>query len=1257
MKSHRLRIIGTMAVGLLAVLAVSGVTHAAGTFAPTITFETSTTRATAHPDARITIDNSASDENIKDLSLKLPEGFWGSLAAVDSKCSQDDAEEGACDEESRVGTVTATAEIEDGDTHAKGVLSGGIYLTDAFAGNNDPAGISVVVRAKVGGVDLGNVIVNGRVSAVYGTTPATGPIGAPGQLVGLETRVTDIPQEITDSHGRTVSYKLNEMRLDLVSHLEDSADAEYTPPLLTNPSVCGSYAVTADATPYGGGSSQELSDDYDVTNCDDAQFNPSISNAFSDAIIPAASTEGVISTVSLPETPGQPFESSSFDSVFVRMPPSIGANYPSFGAPGDKCSGASATAMAGSVWFSPANCSATGVSGRPQAKIGELTLETPMLPTPIKGNVYFVNKVPLPWLGVDVNDSIPGNPKGINFAFAGVTGLGQIDPQCDALTNTSGFCQDAVTIQFFGLPDAPASKIVLNLDMGDRTKPGGGTLSGQPLQMGDSDNTCQPEAELLAEFTGHSGGLISRAETHQFSDCPAHTVEPTTGPWGQETDDNTPTFGFNYIGSAGTVWCGVDTLSVNPTDCTGGTSFTSGALTEGAHQMFVGDSADPGDGAGDGLVRGFAVNTEEPRDSTVPTTTLSSVPATFDDTTPSFTFHASESSDFQCSLDGGAFLPCGSAVGTDDESYTLPDEDALDASDETHTFAVRAEDAAGNVDLTPATASFKVEIPFAPTTSIDLTTKVARAHPEMTVTIDNLSHEDIKDYTLAMPDGFFGALTGVQFQCELADVDNGSCGAGSKIGTVTATAVIDRSTVMTSGDVYMTKPRELGDPAGLAIIVKPKLQDVTFDPIAVTARLKVRGQAEGVDALTVDIPQSATSTIGEVSEFDMRKIVLHLEDNPAAPQPLLTNPSGCDAKSFEVSYKGYDDSTENYPIAYQAENCASLGFAPQLSITQKNSDTGGVPGDSSNAKIVNVDFNATLTADPAGAGIKGTSLLLPRPLTIDVGHLPFSCQPDEAAIGACPLSSSIGTATALSPLLGKALTGNVYVLKSNTSLPKLLIALRGDINIDLTASNSFDYTNGDPQIRTTFDTIPDAPISSFSMQINRFLRTWNDACKTPPTAWSIVGSMGAYNGASSAVNIPLSFDCPQAFNPTFSDKFKNSKSKSTYSATVNAQSGKKLKKVTIKLPKGVSFISKAFSKKKIAKYVTVKANGKKLKTKCFKKKGSNKFEIGFCGKKVSTVSISFKKGSLKSKTKKKNLKFSVTVTDSDNKKRTAVDIG
>ncbi len=85
----------------------------------------------------------------------------------------------------------------------------------------------------------------------------------------------------------------------------------------------------------------------------------------------------------------------------------------------------------------------------------------------------------------------------------------------------------------------------------------------------------------------------------------------------------------------------------------------------------------------------------------------SSPPATFIDSGPSgpvdqtsatFTFHGSEADDsFHCSLDGSAWAPC-----TSPQTYS-------GLADGARTFQVRSVNAAGEVDPTPASASFTVE--------------------------------------------------------------------------------------------------------------------------------------------------------------------------------------------------------------------------------------------------------------------------------------------------------------------------------------------------------------------------------------------------------------------------------------------------------------------------------------------------------------------------------------------------------------------
>ena len=82
------------------------------------------------------------------------------------------------------------------------------------------------------------------------------------------------------------------------------------------------------------------------------------------------------------------------------------------------------------------------------------------------------------------------------------------------------------------------------------------------------------------------------------------------------------------------------------------------------------------------------------------TTLVSGPPGVTTNASPSFAFTSPDpAATFQCSLDEGVFAACASP-------FTAQ---PLAAGD--HSFAVRAIDAAGNADPTPATASFQVQLP------------------------------------------------------------------------------------------------------------------------------------------------------------------------------------------------------------------------------------------------------------------------------------------------------------------------------------------------------------------------------------------------------------------------------------------------------------------------------------------------------------------------------------------------------------------
>lgn len=1254
--SPRARAIFVGLIALVTVLvATAGSPRAAGTFDPKVTFEVSTTQATAHPDARITIDNTASSEKLKAVTLNLPKGFWGSLAAVETKCSYDDAAAGNCDPSTKVGTVKASAKVDDSDV----VLRGDVFLTTPgdVGGHDysgiDPAWLSVKIVPNVGGVTSfdpiitpGRVIVRNRALPVPKSGAVTGPESIQTQIGGIDG-YPDIPASVTDSNTRTINFALQKIAVDLKSNLSASAPLQ---PLLTNPSSCGVNPVSASFTGWEDGTAPGVTDasgPFTVTGCDKVKFRPSsVDVSLTDPTVNTAT--GVHGDIQFPDN------SASIASAKIVMPPNVSFN--SLGSAFNSAymcpaSSASTSPVDPNPYFIPSQCTVA------ENQIGTATIYSPLVSTPLKAKVMFISRGSTPSIAIYADSTTDGgsgtNPKGMSIAVLGINSVKDPAPDCPV----SDGCPQALQTEMRVIPDAPVSRIVFDIDYSPDTPR---TLADSKiLKVGTpGDPSCTPYTDFTAEFTSNSSTnppgntpvTASHVVPQTLSGCDAHAFSIdglTTDASVNLASTATPSFAFSpdniycAFGSVSIIYSAADT-------CTTPASPESNVPT-GVNSFIV--SPDQGEIAYRRYSKQTPLTLPE-TDTTAPTglnfTDQPTDPTS--DTTPSASYTATGASAFQCSLDGGAYLPCGTgSSGT----YTVPDSQELIPGDATHTIAVRASDDAGNVSA-PESASFKVAVPFNPTFDVALSTTAARQHPAMDVTITSGSHEDLKNLSLSLPDGFLGGLTGVQTLCPIATANVSACTAASEVGTVETAAIVDESTVRLPGKVYMTEPIQVGDPAGLYVDIPAKLQDVDMGHVTVPIRLNVRGQAQGIDTFATNLPTGIdpNNGIDAHTDFDLRSIAIKLRDNPLAPQPLLTNPSQCGAGAFTAGFTGTGDTTVTKSVPFQAANCSALGFAPNLSITQVERATGGPPGPSDNIRRAIIDLSASLTADPAGSGIRAVNLTMPHPITIDVQRLPFPCTDEQAALKACPASAAVGNVTAISPLLPTPLTGLVYILKSQTSLPRLLVALRGVIDVDLIATNSFVNVN---QIVTNFANLPDVPLSSFTMNVNGFLTTRSDSCDYGPDEWNVVGTLGGQNGASTGVNIPLKFDCPGAYGPVYSAKFKNrGKKNSKLWVTVQSQTGKKLKKVKIRLAKNLYLNRAVFkSHRRMARLVRVTIDGKRLRTKCYKYRTKSILDIGLCGHKRSEVKVTFGTGSLISRTKTKKPKLKVTVTDSSNKRKMA----
>ena len=165
---------------------------------------------------------------------------------------------------------------------------------------------------------------------------------------------------------------------------------------------------------------------------------------------------------------------------------------------------------------------------------------------------------------------------------------------------------------------------------------------------------------------------------------------------------------------------------------------------------------------------------------------------------------------------------------------------------------------------------------------------------------------------------------------------------------------------------------------------------------------------------------------------------------------------------------------------FQASSCASLGFAPKLSLTLK----GGTRRSDHPALHSSVSY--PYPSGPGYANIGKAVVTLPPSEFIDNAHIENPCTRVQFNANACPPGSILGYAKATTPLLDEPLQGPVY-FRSNGGerlLPDVVADLGGLFHITLIGKVDTATPKTNPRLRTTFDQLPDAPVSSFTLNLN-----------------------------------------------------------------------------------------------------------------------------------------------------------------------------
>jgi hypothetical protein len=295
-----------------------------------------------------------------------------------------------------------------------------------------------------------------------------------------------------------------------------------------------------------------------------------------------------------------------------------------------------------------------------------------------------------------------------------------------------------------------------------------------------------------------------------------------------------------------------------------------------------------------------------------------------------------------------------------------------------------------------------------------------------------------------------------------------SCPANSEIGSTIVGAGVGVPLTWVPGKVYLAGPYK-GAPLSMVVISPAKVGPYDLGVITVRTALKVDPVTAQATAVSDPFPQ-----IFQGIPVRVRDIRLNVD------RPNFTlNPTSCAPKQITAHVTGTggdlpstaDDTGVDLAERFQAADCASLPFKPKLSFRLFGGTHRGA----------HPKFTATLKARPGDANIGGASVALPHSEFLDQAHIKTVCTRVQFAADQCPAGSVYGFAKAITPLFDEPLQGPVYLRSSSHQLPDLVASLEGPASrpVKVELSGRIDSINGG--IRNTFDVVPDAPVTEFTL--------------------------------------------------------------------------------------------------------------------------------------------------------------------------------
>lgn len=354
---------------------------------------------------------------------------------------------------------------------------------------------------------------------------------------------------------------------------------------------------------------------------------------------------------------------------------------------------------------------------------------------------------------------------------------------------------------------------------------------------------------------------------------------------------------------------------------------------------------------------------------------------------------------------------------------------------------------------------------FAPSFAAGMESAQAGAFAPFTLTFGrDDAQQDLGDLDLSLPAGVTGLIASADL-CGEQLAAAGSCGEGSRIGSARVAAGPGESPFQLPGRVYVTGPYK-GAPFGMSIVVPALAGPFDLGTVVVRAAIHVDRTTAALRVVSDPLP-----TILQGIPLRIRTVTVAI-DRPR----FMLNPTSCAPKRVDGTVRSAQGAVAAVSSRLQVGGCRALPFEPRLALRV------GASGHTARGRTT--PLTARLKTRAGDANLRSVTVTLPKSVNARLEVIRDACTLEQFRAGSC--TRRVGTATAVTPLLRDPLRGPAYFVRNPARrLPDLMVALQGQgagagVRIDLTGRVTIPP---DLTLRTAFDTIPDVPITSFTLRL------------------------------------------------------------------------------------------------------------------------------------------------------------------------------